>query len=79
MENKKVSQKTSNHDSDMNKALSTKWSKLTAPEVQGIVDNHDKLSEVLRRRYSMTTDDAQKESATFFKPYGAKKTTAVKH
>ncbi len=67
------SQQSTNPEAKISLALSTKWSKLTSPEVKEIVANHNKLPEVLKRRYSMSKDDAQKESASFFKPYEQKK------
>lgn len=74
------SQKTTNPEEQIRSALTLKWPKLSSPEVKEIIANHDKLSAVLKRRYSLSRDDAQKESTAFFKPFDEKRTIrSLKH
>ena len=75
---KMESQRAANPSAKIRSELTSKWSKLTTQEVKEIFENHNKLPEALKRRYSMSEDDAQKESALFFKPYDKKKFSAQK-
>lgn len=70
---------STNPEEKISTALTSKWSKLTSPEVKEIVQDHDKLPEVLKRRYSMSKDDAQRASLSFFKPYERKKFSGQKN
>lgn len=65
-------EKSLNQDQKIKSALVAKWPKITTPEVTEIMSRHEKLTDVLKQRYSMAPDKAAKECETFFKPYTAK-------
>lgn len=71
-------QKNSQSEESIRTALTTKWAKLTAPEVKEIMSDHSKLTSSLKSRYSMTKEEAQSASVTFFKPYEVKKVVGQK-